>query len=626
MAEYQQVPTFETAEGPQQENGHKSNGDITARNSRFKRSHFTKRDCIIVGLTLALALAAIVVSLAFGIPALQAKKARYFNLTTDPSEMPLQMFEQSVVVTDADYCAEIGKEILSQGGTAVDASIAALFCNGAVNPHSMGLGGGVIFTVYDSVNKVSSVIDGRETAPEISQWAQEGGLSIAVPGELRAYQLVHSAYGKLPFRDLIKPTIKMCRVGFKVSSHFSEMLKSHRSKITKNMGMRDAFFNTETGKVYREGEIMKCEKLARTLETIFKGGVDEFYNGSLTDSIVEDITSAGGNMSKADLAGYQAKKRTPVRVHLKHSDTYVISAPPPASGSLLTLMLSVLDGYEYNKTWTDESQDIPAATLMYQRIAETFKFAFAAKSHLSDEDFLKNKTILAELTKQEFADSIRSRINGSVTFAPDYYDPHPVFSPEDKGTGQVSVYTPSLVVSATSSINSDFGSLVRSNVTGIIYNNHMADFNMPRGSESENGSAEVAPNDVEAGKRPMSSMSPSIFTDSHGQVTLVLGGVGGTRMLTGQTLIAFRHLYLGKDIKQAIDEPRIHHMLFPNELYVQPRFPGVLRDNLASFGHKARTEQTLSSFQAISAERDGEGKTVLKAMIEPSKGGSVAGT
>ncbi|XP_055935291.1 scoloptoxin SSD14-like isoform X2 [Argiope bruennichi] len=593
---------------------------------RTNRCLCTKRDAIIVSAVLLLALVAVIVTLSLGLPQIEEKRRQYYDTSFPVSSSPLLTFDKAVVVTDGKPCAAIGKNILQSGGTAVDSALAALFCNGVVNPQSMGFGGGFIMTVYIRANKTSVVIDARETAPQSaskdmynssSTLSQEGGLSIAVPGELRGYKLAHDKFGSLPWKKLIQPSIDLCNNGFEVTEHLASKLQKLKDRILADDSMREEFFNNATGDLYKAGEILKRPTLAVTLSAVAEKGPDVIYTGNLHKAFLEDIVSCGGLLTEADLASYQPLLKDTVKTDLQGSEQlFVHSVPPPGSGLILQLILSILGNYNMTAA---NFKDIDEATLYYHRVVEVFKFAFAHRTQLGDEAFINITQLVANLQSKEYAKSIWEQISDDTTFPSSYYKPEMEASFDD-GTAHVSVLAANGdAVSVTSTINTYFGSLCRSPKTGIILNNAMDDFSSPN-ITNYFGVPPSPANYIVPGKRPLSSMCPALVIDGNGDVRMVVGGAGGTRIITASAMGIIRTLWLGENIKQATDAPRIHHQLFPNYIQYEDEFPMIYLDKLRSYGHSARQETKASVFLGILKEG---GK--IKTNVDFRKGGSAEG-
>ncbi|KAH9382726.1 hypothetical protein HPB48_023282 [Haemaphysalis longicornis] len=639
--------------------------DLSLRNARSLRrkvkrlvvcTSFTRRDCIIVAVVVVLALVAIVTTLVLGLPLINEKRARYSNITFRTSPSQLGEYRQAAVTVDGEPCAPIGKDILSKGGSAVDAAVALLFCNGAVNPQSMGLGGGVFITVYTNATGVAEVIDGREVAPAsasaekfvgnssllvsgkhcsvafpiMSPTATKcfsligflsyvaGPLSVAVPGELKAYGTAHEKYGKLPWSQLVQPTIDLCRNGFPVGKHLAEKLQEKQDSILNEPTLKEMFFNNETNAVFKEGEILKRPMLADTLEQIAQKGADELYSGELGTKFVQDVQNLGVPITSQDLKSYKALVKPATKYTLLGEDV-LYSVPPPGSGPVLSLILGILAGYGYSGS--NATLNVDDASLMYHRIVESFKFAYAKRTYLGDEDFVNITDIVEQMLSRDYANSLRSKISDLETREPSFYEPASQVV-ENKGTAHVNVLAPNGdAVSATSTVNR-YG---------------MDDFSVENSSNSF-GLEWSAANLIAPGKRPLSSMCPTIVTDPAGSVHTVVGGAGGSRITSGTALasVLFRALFLDETIKRAIDDLRIHHQLYPNQVYYEksflrkkslfpvlhPRPPEqAILDQLQQFGHKVTPEVEDSGFQGITRSADGS----IFANMDYRKGGSIDG-
>ncbi|XP_030215418.1 gamma-glutamyltransferase 5a isoform X2 [Gadus morhua] len=363
------------------------------------------------------------------------------------SPCPEGGFTKGAVAADSETCSKVGRDILRSGGSAVDGAIAALLCTSVINPQSMGLGGGTIFTVMDGSGKVK-IINARETVPKMfnsnlmedcsktPSWTPVGQW-IGVPGELRGYELAHQLYGKLPWARLFQPTIKLARSGFPippVQARFIPFLENTNGSLRK-------LYSDKDGNLLKAGDIMKFEKLADTLEILAKQGADAFYTGQIAEDFIRDVQNEG-------------------------------YAPNPES----------MMGEERLQT--------------YHRFVEACKFANGLKKHLRDPQF-NSGAVAKKITEESFADHLRSLISGRGSHNAQYYNMTPYL--DSMGTTHVSVLAEDgTAVAATSSINLIFGSKVYSPSTGVILNNQLTDFC---------GKAEH----IVAGEQPPSSMSPSIL-------------------------------------------------------------------------------------------------------------------
>ncbi|XP_067130221.1 scoloptoxin SSD14-like isoform X2 [Centruroides vittatus] len=379
-----------------------------------------------------------------------------------PSESELGIYDHAAVSTDAAPCAQVGKDILMRNGSAVEAAIATLICMGVVNCHSMGLGGGFFMTIYDKKNKKVRILDARETAPagakedmfkNNSKNAKVGGLAVAVPGELLGYQIAYKEYCKsFSWRNLFLPSIELCRKGFPVTPHMAMALRLNRDIVLKEQCLRNVFVNRRTGDIYKEGEIMTRLDLAITLEEISRRGAGALYGeGNMRKRFVEDIRTFGGIITEEDLQNYSTVWREPTRTTLRNNYT-VYSVPPPGSGSVLSYILNVLDGFNLNSDSNWRTLD--DISLTFHRVTETFKYAYAQKMNLEDsEDPLVLQTVQKLLSKG-FADETRARIkNNKISHNPEHYGLR-FHRSEDGGTAHLSVIAPNGdAVSVTSTVN-----------------------------------------------------------------------------------------------------------------------------------------------------------------------------
>uniref|UniRef100_A0A8C1QJ94 Uncharacterized protein n=1 Tax=Cyprinus carpio TaxID=7962 RepID=A0A8C1QJ94_CYPCA len=445
-------------------------------------------------------------------------------------------FTHAAVSADSSRCSDIGRDMLLEGGSAVDAAIAALLCTSLVNPQSMGLGGGAIFTIMDKTGNVK-IISSRETVPKgvqadllnkcpkTSPFAT-GSHWIGVPGELRGYEKAHQMYGKLPWAKLFKPSIKLAREGFPMPAYLAQFL--HHGLIKKLINgteLSELFYKNNA--VLRD--TLKFPQLAETMETISREGANAFYTGKIANDLIQDVQARNGVLSLDDLRTFQVRVSNACSVQL--GDYKMHFPPPPAGGAILSFILKLMHGFRLSPASNQGDQK----TLNLHRFLEAVKFANGQKHNLKDPNFGSRKN-MEYIKDEKFIEHIRALITDGSTHNASYYNITP--SVDRFGTTHVSVMAEDgSAVSVTSTINHMFGSTVFSPKTGIILNNELADFC---------GRADS----VTPGEQPPSSMAPTILQSQ--EKTVVIGGSGGSFITTAMALSIMNHLWFGMNLNESI--------------------------------------------------------------------------
>ncbi|KAM9307176.1 glutathione hydrolase 5 proenzyme [Pholidichthys leucotaenia] len=494
------------------------------------------------------------------------------SFLVDRSGCPRGTFTHAAVAADSKICSEIGRNVLQKGGSAADGAIAALLCTSLVNPQSMGIGGGSIVTIRNKTGDVK-VYNFRETVPlsfragllkecPTSFKFSTGSQWIGVPGELRGYEAIHRQYGKLPWAELFEPTIRLARDGIPLPPFLGMLLQMDIVReLVEKSSLCEILCNMNKT-VLNTGDILKFPKLAETMETVAKEGPDAFYTGKIGQDLIQDIKAAGGTLTMEDLESFQVRVDDAWVVPLGDAQMYI--PPPPAGGAVLAFILKIMKGF------SPTSDDLVGdkKIQMYHRYIEAVKFANGQKKYIQDINF-HDKKRANHLIELSFIDQIRERISSNRIHNNSYYNMDP--SPDRTGTTHVSVLDEDgLAVSATSTINSIFGAAVYSPKTGVILNNELADFCWRTKS-------------LRPGEQPPSSMAPVIMQLPSGG-TLVIGGSGGSLITTALALSIINHLWLGMDLKRAIDAP-IVFVESSNKVNFEPGFDKTAVDGLRTLGH-----------------------------------------
>ncbi|CAL4965251.1 unnamed protein product [Urochloa decumbens] len=466
---------------------------------------------------------------------------------------------------DDARCSEVGAAALRAGGHAVDAAVAAALCLGVVHPMSSGLGGGAFVVVRDAASGDALAFDARETAPAAAtpdMYASDptkkykGALAMGVPGELAGLHAAWSRYGRLPWRDLVAPAIRLARDGYEIVAYVARALKQSEADVLADPGLR-AVFAPSGHRVLAAGETCRNPALADTLERVAEEGPAALYGGAVGDKLARDVAAAGGVVTVEDLKGYKVEVSQVMRADAL-GFTF-LGMPPPSSGTVgLAMMLNVLDGYK--------SLEFLKGFLGVHRLIEAIKHMLATRMGLGDPAFVNVAGDVAEMLSPALADKVRHRIVDNTTFPPAYYLPR-WRQLDDHGTSHLCVVDGDRNAAAvTTTVNYYFGAKVLSPSTGIVLNNEMDDFSVPAagGRTPPVGQLPPAPaNFIAPGKRPLSSMTPLVILKD-GQLAGVVGGSGGTNIIATVLQVFLNHFVVGMDPLAAVQHPRVYHKLIPN--------------------------------------------------------------
>ncbi len=508
---------------------------------------------------------------------------------------------RAAVAADHPLASQTGIDILQAGGNAVDAAVAVGLVLGVVNPFGSGIGGGG-FAVYSDASGAERVaLDFRETAPSgatrdmyvedgtvVSGLSTRGGLAVAVPGEIAGWWALHQRFGALDWQSVVEPALRLARDGFESGSLLPERLASAIQRG--HTAVPGAF--TSDGEL-EAGSIVTRPQLASTLNAVATGGAEAFYEGDVAHAIAEEVREAGGIITTEDLASYAVRWLEPIRTEYQGYE--VLGMPPPSSGGVAIgeALRAIELHHERNTEFVINPDDAASAHL----IVETLAHVFADRARLlGDPDFFD--VPVSELLSDERAAEICDAFEDANTLTPGAYGPV-MEPPEDGGTSHFSIIDgDGNAIAVTSTVNTSFGSGVVGSTTGIIYNNEMDDFSAQPGSPNAYGLVGSEANAIAPGKRPLSSMSPTIVLRD-GAPVASLGGSGGPKIITSTLLVLLRVIDQNLTLAEAVAAPRLHHQWLPFVLFSESPAGSDLRAGLVSRGHDLRDYGWASAVQAV---------------------------
>jgi len=541
------------------------------------------------------------------------------------SEDPV-LSSTGMVVARSKVAAEIGARILADGGSAVDAAVAVGFSLAVVLPQAGNIGGGGFMLVYDADSAATIAIDYREMAPPAAtrdmfldengdadpQLSRSSHLSAGVPGTVAGLHLAHQKFGRLPWNRLLQPAINLAREGFVVTPALAQALTSRRDRMCRDEATCRYFYK-RGGVPYSPGELLIQSDLADSLQLIADEGPDAFYLGEIAEKIVAEMEAGGGLIDADALAAYKPTLREPLRGEYRGYE--IVTMPPPSSGGVHVIqMLNVLEHFPVASMESGSADSV-------HLLAEIMRLAFADRSkHLGDPDYypvpvewLTSKAYGAELAAS--VDMTQARPSAEV--APGAM---PAFESPD--TTHFSIMdADGNVVSNTYTLNLTFGSGISVSGAGFLLNNEMDDFVSKPGSPNAYGLLGDKANAVEAGKRPLSSMTPTIVF-AEGKPWFATGSPGGSRIITAVLQMIVNVIDHGMNIADASREPRMHHQWYPDRLGLESGFSADTVQALRDRGHEvALSKRGFGSVQTV-AYKDG----TFRGASDPRKpnGGAVA--
>ncbi|KAJ4504505.1 hypothetical protein HRR90_007681 [Exophiala dermatitidis] len=493
------------------------------------------------------------------------------------------------VASESNICSHIGIDLLRQGGNAADALVGTVFCIGVVGMYHSGIGGGG-FMIVRSANGSYEFIDFRETAPAAAfqdmynnntNASIFGGLASGVPGEVRGLAHLHDNYGKLPWKQVMQGAIKTARYGWTVNADLVRYMKSaNASALVPNFLVDDpnwAIDFAPNGTLVGLGDTITRKRYADTLEAIAERGPDAFYEGPIAEATIAALQAQNGTMTLEDLKNYTVAIRPPANITYRGYRLFSCSAP--SSGEVALSTLKILEGY------SDFFAD-GQTNLSTHRLDEAIRFAYGERTNLGDPSFVANLSeYQAEMLTDETAAQIRSKISDYTTLNVSSYDPSGIESLETPGTSHVVAADASgLAISLTTTVNLLFGSNLLVPETGVIMNNEMNDFSIP-GSSNAFGFVPSPSNYIRPGKRPLSSISPTIVEYPDGSLYYVIGAAGGSRIITATIQNLVHVLDQNLTVPEALAQPRLHDQLIPNQVSFEYAYNNETVAFMKSRGH-----------------------------------------
>ncbi len=512
-----------------------------------------------------------------------------------------------MVVASDRIAAEVGRGVLRDGGSAVDAAVATAFALAVTYPIAGNIGGGG-FLVYRGADGEATAYDFRETAPAAAspEMFLAGGeydpvrhhdshLAVGVAGSVAGLHRAWTDHGRLPWHRLVEPAVALAREGFDLTVERAASFSGVLPRMARYPASVAAF--SKNGTPYAAGERFRQPELAATLERIAESGPDGFYRGRTAELMAREMAANGGLITEADLAAYEAKVRQPI--HGTYRGYEVISMPPPSSGGVtLVQMLNVLEGYDLGAAGHGSALNV-------HRMIEAMRRGFADRArHLGDPDFNRGM-LVAELTSKAYAGRLRATIDPAQASAsgPERFE----WPPAGNETTHLSVVDADRnAVSLTTTLEQSYGSKIVVPGAGFLLNNEMGDFNAAPGLTTAQGLIGTGPNLAAAGKRMLSSMTPTIVTRD-GRLVLVTGSPGGRTIINTVLQTIVNVVDFDMNVQEAIDAPRFHHQWLPDVVRYERR--GLSPDTVALLdarGHRLQAIRAQGAAHAIAYDAEAD--------------------
>ena len=520
---------------------------------------------------------------------------------------------KNAVVSTARYeASKIGLDILKKGGNAIDAAVGVGFALGVCEPQSSGMGGGGFMIIRFAKTGETKFIDFREIAAKgvtpdiwnkdskgevISDDKEFGGKSIGVPGSVKGFLYALDKYGKLDRKTVIQPSVDLANNGYRVSAIMNMDMTNQLENIKKYPATAKIYL--KNGKPYEVGDILKNPDLAKSMEKVIAGGEKAFYEGEMAEAIVKATVAAKGKMTLEDLKNYKIKVVDPVKGNYRGYEIYT-AAPPSSGGAHIIQILNILENYDM--------KNIPAgSTRYYHLLSESMKMAFADRAKfMGDTDFVKIP--LNGVISKDYAKTLQAQIDENKS--KEYKEGDPWKYESNETTHYSIIDKEGNIVAVTFTVNGVFASGVVADGTGILLNNEMDDFDTGWNKA----------NSIQEGKKPLSSMSPTIILKD-GKPVASIGGLGAQKIITGITQVIVQMIDYNKDIQDAINFPRIHDAY--GEIKYEDRIDKNVINDLQKMGHKVVSGGEWFEYPCIQGVTIKDG--VLRGGADPRRDGKALG-
>jgi len=560
---------------------------------------------------------------AFAGSGVNAVRAQTENVAVTRYDNAMEIFHPvkasgGMVATEQRLASEVGADILRQGGNATDAAVAIGFALAVVLPNAGNIGGGGFMLIHDAKQARTVALDFRETAPAAAHrnmFLNTSGqvipgkstrtqYSVAVPGSVAGLTLAAAQFGSLPLERLLAPAIKLAEEGFVVSHVLAQQFRLHRKHLERWPSTREVFFKRRTDApecelsscpeaslvTYVAGERLIQRDLAQTLRRIAQHGSNGFYQGPVAQAIVDTLSTPRQPMSLSDLANYRVTERSPIKGQYRGYE--ILSMPAPSSGGVhLIQMLNILEQFPLAEFGANSAKSI-------HLITESARLAYADRAtHLGDADFVFVPQ--RGLTSKKYAQHLATKINSQRATPSQNVQAGPAADFESDQTTHFSVMDATgNVVSATYTLNLNFGSGIVAQGTGVLLNNEMDDFSAKPGEANAFGLLGGDANSIEPGKRPLSSMTPVLILKDK-QPWLATGTPGGARIITTVLQNILNVIDFKMNIAEAMSMPRVHHQWMPDYLRIERGISPDTIQLLKEYGHEVRVMPTMGRVQTV---------------------------